>query len=905
MAKTIQDQLAEKIKEKFPEAEVKKVNQDNYVDIHLPGVHLKRGTHLFFNTAGGAIKLGFYCREEDFTQQVLAKNGNLEAYSQGVRLKGNPEWRKVDAACDAAFAFVESLTGFPSQGSSRTPRASASGNVGSTLLQGIKAAYPKCIVNEEKSYASFTFKAAFLYELRIQKGTIRLLAANYPQKASVAKCFELIARHDLFIHKIQNRYPVIVEPGKVSPDKLTVRIEIPYQGSDLENEGFITNLIATCEQFHEAVAPLINGFQTQPVGTLSEVMGDGTAPTKTSEAAPKKEAPSTSASKDDDFSLFDLTEFDEEGRPIGMKDAPQAPPKKEAEKPELDLNTFLSTFGMEEDPAPKKAAEAKEKPEEQAQFDESDRCLSDPRPFLTLIQLIRIYYLSLSSSSDTYRASFERTLKEFTEAAVGPRISNKMARIAIEGDMSIHILMGSMLEAEGIYDKDFDTHNDYIRSLGKLVSELVKHCNDGLFLDTLELFMYFGDMLEEEDSPTGSLTPQDRYFPLFLMLKASPEQDFDNLEMVLNKGAKSRDAKSRCDVKSLVIKASGNFGQLSAEEKLALMLYDFILWDENPGLDIKLKDIAVARSIFALVTQNAALGEELVGGFNDNASFEIFQFFNVEFNREGFHAFCLERWKELSSEWNALKLQLLIEGVRRDFHPSTYINNPVLKDYLKVYEGVKVSELKAEPSSPIPVGKKKIKTVKIGNQTWMAENLNTEFFANGDPIPHAESEEEWAEASQNFEPAWCYYDNDPENGKKYGRLYNWYAVNDPRGLAPDGWRIPSEDEFNSLFSFIEEDDEVNDFKLKCDVSWGPDSDGTNETGFTALPGGYRNDSDGFIGLYDNDSPEDSYAAWWSASEIEGDPVMAAYRAIEYEFDGNPLFWESDKGTGYSVRCVKE
>ncbi|MCE2780045.1 MAG: hypothetical protein LW824_21010 [Algoriphagus sp.] len=306
MAKTIQDQLAEKIKAKFPDAEVKKINQDNYVDIHLPGVHPKRGTHLFFNTAGGAIKLGFYCREEEFTQQVLAKNGNLEAYSQGVRPKGNPEWRKVDAACDAAFAFVESLTGFATQSSSKTPRPGASGNAGSTLLQRIKAAYPKCSINEEKGYASFTFKSAFLYELRIQKDAIRLLAANYPQKASVAKCFDLIARHDLFIHKIQDRYPVIVEPGKVSPDKLTVRIEIPYQGSDLENESFSTNLIATCEQFHEAVAPLINGFQAQPVGTLSEVMGDGTSTPTTSGADPKKESPVAAPTKEEVPSMFDL-----------------------------------------------------------------------------------------------------------------------------------------------------------------------------------------------------------------------------------------------------------------------------------------------------------------------------------------------------------------------------------------------------------------------------------------------------------------------------------------------------------------------------------------------------------------------------------------------------------------------
>lgn len=911
MAKTIQDQLAEKINAKFPEAEVKKVNQDNYVDIHLPGVHPKRGTHLFFNTAGGAIKLGFYCREEEFTQQVLAKNGNLEAYSQGVRPKGNPEWRKVDAACDAAFAFVESLTGFATQSSSKTPSPSASGNAGSTLLQRIKAAYPKCSINEEKSYASFTFKSAFLYELRIQKDAIRLLAANYPQKASVAKCFDLIARHDLFIHKIQDRYPVLVEPGKVSPDKLTIRIEIPYQGSDLENEGFIRNLIATCEQFHEAVAPLINGFQAQPVGTLREVMGDGTPNPTASGATPKKEAPVATSSQEDDLSIFDLTEFDVEGRAIGMRD-PSAPSQPEnSEEDELSLEAILSELESqlekeeEEEESSSEAELPMETAAEPAQFDESDRCLADPMPFLTCVQLVRFYYFVLASDSQAYRDSYDEILLEFTKAAIVPRISKQMIRLAHEGDNAKLLMPGPMQKSWELYDEDYPTHNDYIQSLEKIVSDLVQHCNTGLFLDTLELFMYLGDMLEEMDSPTGSLAPQDRYFPLFLMLKASPEQDPENLEIVFNKGAKSRNANNGCDVKALLLKASGNFGQLSNEEKLALVLYDFILWDEKPGLDIKLADIAAAKSIFTLVTQKATLGEKLVGGFNDNASFEIFQFFNVEFNREGFHAFCLERWKELSSEWNELKLQLLLEHVKRDFHPNTYTNNPVLKDYLDIYGGVKVVELKAETSSPKAPDSQKIKTVKIGNQTWMAENLNTEYFSNGDPIPHAETEEEWAEASENSQPAWCYYDNDPENGKKYGRLYNWYAVNDSRGLAPDGWRIPSEDEFNILFSFIEEDDEVNDFKLKCDVSWGPDSDGTNETGFTALPGGYRNDSDGFIGLYDNDSPEDSYAAWWSGSEIEGDPVMAAYRAIEYEFDGITLFWESDKGTGYSVRCVKE
>ncbi len=1307
MAKTIQDQLAEKIKAKFPEADVKKVNQDNYVDIHLPGVHPKRGTHLFFNTAGGAIKLGFYCRDEEFTQQVLAKNGNLEAYSQGVRLKGNPEWRKVDAACDAAFAFVESLTGFATQSSSKTPRPSASGNAGSTLLQRIKAAYPKCSINEEKSYASFTFKSAFLYELRIQKDAIRLLAANYPQKASVAKCFDLIARHDLFIHKIQDRYPVIVEPGKVSPDKLTVRIEIPYQGADLENEGFITNLIATCEQFHEAVAPLINGFQAQPVGTLREVMGDGTPNPTASGATPKKEAPVATSSQEDDLSIFDLTEFDVEGRAIGMRDpaaqsqpenseedelsleailseleskleeegeesslevelpmetpaepaqfdesdrclddpiaflisiqqvrtyylglspkskayrdayqstlleytkaaivpriknkmlrlahedgnliealvlgpmlkaeesykknydthddyvrdlgnvisdllsscnvglyldtleffmylgdmldeeespngsltvqdryfplflmlkaspeqdldnlemvldkgaksrnetsdcdvkslvlkasgnfnqlsneeklalvlydfilwdegpgldikiadikaaqnifkvqtlnayvgepliggfkdnasyeifqffnvefnregfhafclerwkeflmewelgllkllvyrvsedfhpntyrnnpvledyleiyegfrktnAESTPPKEEApsmfdltefdeegrpigmrdpsgpsqpensEEDELSLEAILSQLesqleeeGEEEEESSSEAEVPKETAAEQAQFDESDHCLADPMPFLTCVQLVRFYYFVLASDSQAYRDSYDEILLEFTKAAIVPRISKQMIRLAHEGDNAKLLMPGPMQKSWELYDEDYPTHNDYIQSLEKIVSDLVQHCNTGLFLDTLELFMYLGDMLEEMDSPTGSLAPQDRYFPLFLMLKASPEQDPENLEIVFNKGSKSRNANNGCDVKALLLKASGNFGQLSNEEKLALVLYDFILWDEKPGLDIKLADIAAAKSIFTLVTQKATLGEKLVGGFNDNASFEIFQFFNVEFNREGFHAFCLERWKELSSEWNELKLQLLLEHVKRDFHPNTYVNNPVLKDYLDIYGGVKVVALKAETSSPKAPDSQKIKTVKIGNQTWMAENLNTEYFSNGDPIPYAESEEEWAEASENSQPAWCYYDNDPENGKKYGRLYNWYAVNDSRGIAPSGWRVASDEDWDELAETLG-GEEVGK-KIKSKQGWNDDGNGTDEVGFNALPGGLR-DIEGEFGY----RGEACY--FWTSTEYSEE--NAADRFLNHDEDEIDSY-DLGKSSGYYVRCIRE
>ena len=99
---------------------------------------------------------------------------------------------------------------------------------------------------------------------------------------------------------------------------------------------------------------------------------------------------------------------------------------------------------------------------------------------------------------------------------------------------------------------------------------------------------------------------------------------------------------------------------------------------------------------------------------------------------------------------------------------------------------------------------KTYKTVKIGTQTWMAENLNVSTFRNGDAIPEVKTDAEWAQAFKEEKPAWCYYDNDPANGAKYGKLYNGYAVViDPRGLAPAGFHIPSEVEWIKLASYLD------------------------------------------------------------------------------------------------------
>ena len=98
---------------------------------------------------------------------------------------------------------------------------------------------------------------------------------------------------------------------------------------------------------------------------------------------------------------------------------------------------------------------------------------------------------------------------------------------------------------------------------------------------------------------------------------------------------------------------------------------------------------------------------------------------------------------------------------------------------------------------------------RINGKIWSTSNLDVSTFRNGDPIHEAKTGEEWVEAGDNKQPAWCWTSNDPKERKKYGKLYNHYAVADPRGLAPQGWRIPSEDELESLIVDGQLTDEIN------------------------------------------------------------------------------------------------
>jgi uncharacterized protein (TIGR02145 family) len=189
-------------------------------------------------------------------------------------------------------------------------------------------------------------------------------------------------------------------------------------------------------------------------------------------------------------------------------------------------------------------------------------------------------------------------------------------------------------------------------------------------------------------------------------------------------------------------------------------------------------------------------------------------------------------------------------------------------------------------------------TTTICDQTWMVKNLDVDRYRNGDPIPQVTDPIAWQNLTTG---AWCYYDHDPANGLIYGKLYNWYAVNDPRGLAPEGWHVPSHEEWTILADCL---GGVNvaggKMKETGTAHWlAPNTDATNSSGFTALPGGLKLPAGNFFAVINTSGH------WWSSTEAEVtiDDIDSWARNIDhngaYIGDANQI-----KRCGLSVRCVR-
>jgi uncharacterized protein (TIGR02145 family) len=196
-----------------------------------------------------------------------------------------------------------------------------------------------------------------------------------------------------------------------------------------------------------------------------------------------------------------------------------------------------------------------------------------------------------------------------------------------------------------------------------------------------------------------------------------------------------------------------------------------------------------------------------------------------------------------------------------------------------------------------------IPSISIGSQTWSSKNLDVAKYRNGDPIPQVTDATQWANLTTG---AWCWYNNDSATyAATYGRLYNWYAVKDVRGLAPLGWHIPSDGEWNKLVKYLDagadttcsfcSQSSIAGGAMKSTTAWNaPNTGATNSSGFAGLPGGYS-----YFGSFENIG---NLGGWWSSNEFISSTAGVRFLSFNNSDVGRDI---NPKNLGYSVRCVRD
>ena len=210
---------------------------------------------------------------------------------------------------------------------------------------------------------------------------------------------------------------------------------------------------------------------------------------------------------------------------------------------------------------------------------------------------------------------------------------------------------------------------------------------------------------------------------------------------------------------------------------------------------------------------------------------------------------------------------------------------------------------------------KKYESIKIGEQIWLTENLSTSNFNNGDKIPFASNREEWKKAYTEEKPAWCYYNFD-SNYDYLGKFYNGYVILDERGIAPEGWRVPTIDDWLSLVKYLEKSYGKNSYvyDMKSSSGWEKYTlnngyeqiDGTNKSGFNAKPSSLINREEKMREL--------GYGLWWSSSyDFESAPG-SMYGMVLEVLPFKDRIWVRENmffgtnffiGDGLNIRLIKE
>lgn len=183
-------------------------------------------------------------------------------------------------------------------------------------------------------------------------------------------------------------------------------------------------------------------------------------------------------------------------------------------------------------------------------------------------------------------------------------------------------------------------------------------------------------------------------------------------------------------------------------------------------------------------------------------------------------------------------------------------------------------------------------TIRVGDQEWMAENLRTTKYCNGDNLDIFIDGPQWSYLTTG---AWAHFNNDTVYEKPYGKLYNWYAVNDERNLCPCGWHVPNYEEVNAFIDTLQGQVGRKMKSVGTQYWESPNTGATNESGFSGLPGGY-------LHVYGQFEYVGLFGYWWIATESENE--RAWYYRLSYS-NGGFYRGEIQQNEGYSVRCMKD
>jgi uncharacterized protein (TIGR02145 family) len=210
---------------------------------------------------------------------------------------------------------------------------------------------------------------------------------------------------------------------------------------------------------------------------------------------------------------------------------------------------------------------------------------------------------------------------------------------------------------------------------------------------------------------------------------------------------------------------------------------------------------------------------------------------------------------------------------------------------------LKYRRITTQPGAGVTFNGYTYRSIVLGNgQEWMTENLRTSSFSNGNPISEAKTDNEWKSVAMNDKLKYCYYNNDPSNEVKYGKLYNWNVINETRNVCPNGWHVSTDEDWKLLTDYLIEEVAGGKMKSIGTEHWeSPNTDATNESGFSALPGGFRSSTGGF-------SKIGSIGRWWSYDKSQ---LNVASSRMLRNTDVNVTSQQTPKEFGLSILCVRD